>query len=253
MLLRRVTEHVLTQNWTAVCLDFLIVVAGVFIGIQVANWNDMRQDRALERVYLERLHDEALVGLDGFLATTDIAYTRRKEAMHSAYRAIFDDDQERNALDLGECNAIANTHSIIAFPHQFPSLEELNSSGRFSIIQDQDLRDHLTEYTLMQENSQSLVDYFMAEPLVIPLLFPEYFQVRLRNVEGAWAGNQSVTCRLDLMRADQQFKNTLTEAVSRFNGYYSVVLRPEIDRVKTIRSILASRLQNEHGHHPQEG
>ncbi len=40
MLLRRITEHVKAQNWTAVTLDFVIVVVGVFIGIQVANWND---------------------------------------------------------------------------------------------------------------------------------------------------------------------------------------------------------------------
>ncbi len=40
MLFRRITEHVKAQNWTAVALDFVIVVVGVFIGIQVANWND---------------------------------------------------------------------------------------------------------------------------------------------------------------------------------------------------------------------
>jgi hypothetical protein len=42
MILRRITEHVKTQNWFAVGLDFVIVVVGVFIGIQVANWNAMR-------------------------------------------------------------------------------------------------------------------------------------------------------------------------------------------------------------------
>ncbi len=43
MLLRRVIEHVKTQNWTAVALDFVIVVVGVFMGIQVSNWNEARQ------------------------------------------------------------------------------------------------------------------------------------------------------------------------------------------------------------------
>ena len=42
MMLRRIFEHVKTQNWFAVGLDFLIVVTGVFIGIQVANWNAER-------------------------------------------------------------------------------------------------------------------------------------------------------------------------------------------------------------------
>ena len=39
MLLRRITKHVTDQNWFAVFIDFIIVVVGVFIGIQVANWN----------------------------------------------------------------------------------------------------------------------------------------------------------------------------------------------------------------------
>ena len=46
MLLRRITQHVKDQNWFAVALDFIIVVAGVVIGIQVANWNDNRAARA---------------------------------------------------------------------------------------------------------------------------------------------------------------------------------------------------------------
>jgi hypothetical protein len=44
MLLRRITQYVKTQNWFAIFIDFLIVVVGVFIGIQVANWNDTRKE-----------------------------------------------------------------------------------------------------------------------------------------------------------------------------------------------------------------
>lgn len=38
MRLRHITKHVQDQNWFAVTLDLLIVVPGVFIGIQVSNW-----------------------------------------------------------------------------------------------------------------------------------------------------------------------------------------------------------------------
>ena len=46
MILRRITKHVKDQNWFAVGIDFCIVVIGVFIGIQVANWNEAQADRA---------------------------------------------------------------------------------------------------------------------------------------------------------------------------------------------------------------
>jgi hypothetical protein len=42
VILRRVIEHVRDQNWTAIGIDFVIVVVGVFVGLQVNNWNAER-------------------------------------------------------------------------------------------------------------------------------------------------------------------------------------------------------------------
>lgn len=61
MLLRRLTLHVREQNWTAIGIDFVIVVVGVFIGIQVANWNDDRATARKAGVFTERLRAD-LVG-----------------------------------------------------------------------------------------------------------------------------------------------------------------------------------------------
>ena len=64
MLLRRFTQHVKDQNWFAVTLDFLIVVAGIFIGLQVSAWNDSRADRVMEREYLERLQRDMEISVE---------------------------------------------------------------------------------------------------------------------------------------------------------------------------------------------
>ncbi|MCC6788995.1 MAG: hypothetical protein IT547_14270, partial [Hyphomonadaceae bacterium] len=45
MILRRVMEHLRKQEWTAIGIDFVIVVLGVFVGIQVSNWNEGRLER----------------------------------------------------------------------------------------------------------------------------------------------------------------------------------------------------------------
>jgi hypothetical protein len=55
MILRSVMRHVREQNWTAVGIDFCIVVIGVFVGIQVANWNEALADARLGRAYAVRL------------------------------------------------------------------------------------------------------------------------------------------------------------------------------------------------------
>jgi len=55
MILRRVIEHFRKQEWTAIFLDFVIVVVGVFIGIQVSNWNDARAEELRRRQIIAAL------------------------------------------------------------------------------------------------------------------------------------------------------------------------------------------------------
>jgi len=55
MILRRITEHVKNQNWFAVGVDFVIVVIGVFVGLQVQEWSIERADRKAEYSVIERL------------------------------------------------------------------------------------------------------------------------------------------------------------------------------------------------------
>lgn len=55
MLLRRISSHVNEQNWFAVGIDFVIVVVGVFIGIQVSNWNESQRAKIDEHGTLLQL------------------------------------------------------------------------------------------------------------------------------------------------------------------------------------------------------
>jgi hypothetical protein len=58
MILRRVIAHFRKQEWTAVAIDFVIVVVGVFIGIEVSNWNAARADRLTEREIVDAIADD---------------------------------------------------------------------------------------------------------------------------------------------------------------------------------------------------
>jgi hypothetical protein len=48
MILRRVIAHVKAQNWLAIAIDFVIVVFGVFVGLQAQEWSKARDDRRRE-------------------------------------------------------------------------------------------------------------------------------------------------------------------------------------------------------------
>lgn len=55
MFMRRITLRLRQQDWLAVAIEFALVVAGVFLGIQVANWNEARRESALEETYFARI------------------------------------------------------------------------------------------------------------------------------------------------------------------------------------------------------
>ena len=58
MFLRRMIENLKTQNWTAVGIDLLIVVIGVFIGTQVSNWNQARIEKRDTQRMIDQLGPE---------------------------------------------------------------------------------------------------------------------------------------------------------------------------------------------------
>lgn len=51
MAIRRFREHITAHNWFAVGIDVLIVIVGVFLGLQANNWNQARVERSAARAY----------------------------------------------------------------------------------------------------------------------------------------------------------------------------------------------------------
>lgn len=64
MILRRVIQHFRKQEWTAIGIDLVIVVLGVVIGIQVANWNEARIERKLVLDHLSEIAQDLQRHLD---------------------------------------------------------------------------------------------------------------------------------------------------------------------------------------------
>jgi len=53
--LNRLATALRQQNWPTVTLEFLLVVLGVLLALQLDNWNEQRKDRALFQDYLVQL------------------------------------------------------------------------------------------------------------------------------------------------------------------------------------------------------
>ena len=63
MILTRLSRAIREQNWFAVALEFVIVIAGIVIGFQITAWNESRMERAMEALALARIQDDVVQNL----------------------------------------------------------------------------------------------------------------------------------------------------------------------------------------------
>ena len=113
MLLRRITKHVNDQNWFAVGIDLAIVVIGVFIGIQVANWNDAQSDRRRERLVLQNIANDIRSDLANYESAMEGAYGKITVINYALKSASVESDRN---LDLfGEIDGVNYEDVVEAF------------------------------------------------------------------------------------------------------------------------------------------
>ena len=143
MLLRRLTKHVKDQNWFAVALDFLIVVLGVFIGLQVNNWNAASQDRAREAIVLEQLASEFTMAVEAG-KRAQVSADASLAATRDVLQAIRDGEEP------GDSDAFLKTLEVAggfeSGPPEPVTLDELMSGGGLAELSSPNLRTALILY-----------------------------------------------------------------------------------------------------------
>ena len=153
MILRRVTEHMKRQAWTAIAIEFVIVVIGIFVGLQVNNWNEARRDRARELTYLQGIAadlDESIVSIQ-----ISIGYSNARIALDELLiKAVTDPAVVR--ADPGRFMFAVTRGGYIHWPSiRGDTFETIKSTGGLEIIRDRRLVLALMKlYATVQGQSQ---------------------------------------------------------------------------------------------------
>jgi len=84
---RRIREHVAGHNWFAVVVDLIIVIIGVFIGMQVSNWNAARLERGEANAYRAQIIED-LTANEEELAERSRYYRRVRAHALAALEAL---------------------------------------------------------------------------------------------------------------------------------------------------------------------
>lgn len=150
MILRRVIEHFRRQEWTAIAIDFVIVVTGVFIGIQVANWNAAIADQKRAQAYLERIGED----LDADIRTLEnrVLFWDQVSRFGIAGLAYAESDRAPAAADWPLLLAYFQASQVGEFYVTNATYEEIKSAGELSLISDPELRGRLAFYYLNSGN-----------------------------------------------------------------------------------------------------
>ncbi|MBL0164134.1 MAG: hypothetical protein IPP82_11005 [Xanthomonadales bacterium] len=141
MILRRLSQSLKAQNWTAIVIEFVLLVAGVFLGIQVANWNEERVTNMQSELFTERLREDLRVE------------TWSRSALTAYYESV--QLNARKTLSALEGKAELSNEGLIIAAYratQFGELiryretyDELTSTGSMGLIRDRLLRKLATE------------------------------------------------------------------------------------------------------------
>jgi hypothetical protein len=144
MILGRVIEHVKQQHWTAIIIELVIVVLGVFIGIQVSNWNAARADQERAQGYLERVRDDLDADIAGY--GDRLALWGNVYAFGSKGLAYADTGDAAGATQWDLLLAYFQASQVGAFNLTEATYDELRSAGELRLLGDPHLRDQLASY-----------------------------------------------------------------------------------------------------------
>jgi hypothetical protein len=241
MILRRVMVHFQRQEWVAIAIDFLIVVLGVFIGLQVQEFAVERDRQKSERGYLTRLHGE----IEQLLETRS-RYDRSRTTFSADLLGavqVLDDTKGTALLSPGQCDAVAGSAHTTVPPADLPTVAELLSAGRLDQLSSAKVRTAIVTY--MQEAARArdliavITDSGRDLGKAYPHLITHHVGPSRIRIEEIWLNPE---CRTEAMRTDLVFRNELSENAYMYNVYTTRAVLPVSRQLAALHAVLDAEM-----------
>lgn len=244
MILRKLSQSFKEQNWLAIWVEFVLLVIGVFLGIQVANWNETQQDYRREAEYIERLNRDFKV-IDARLNENSVLWGDISTATLNVLgdlRSHQNGNWKRPKSEmLRDLNIISN--SRIPAPRA-ATYVELLSAGQLGLVRDSKLRDALLEYDMQVGYVETAYSVLMrrVEPHVATLLSHLEFDGQKNNANiQISVRNEPIWADVDLegMAVDPKMKLALNMFASASRNQLTLVKQQQ-DKASVVLALLKS-------------
>lgn len=157
MLLKRLTQGIRSRDWFTVLVELMVLIVGVFLGLQVDDWNQRRIDRIEEQYYLDRLGRDLQRSLSEQEKLLEAAWTNFEDAL--AIQKVLE------ARELGGMTASefeSRIGSIRGIPRSMlvtATTEELIAGGKASLLRSNELREELADFVEWYSDQERSDDY----------------------------------------------------------------------------------------------
>ncbi|GJM09817.1 MAG: hypothetical protein DHS20C11_20930 [Lysobacteraceae bacterium] len=203
MLLRSISKHLQAQNWFAVCLDFLIVIIGVYIGIQAANWNEESRQAQKAKSLVQRM----TIDLENDQQVMQSLIDYKAVVRNYGKTAIAGFAADNDAVSDEQFVISAYQASQVVLPWSYSSAySELINSGTLDLVENSDLKTMILGYysnAWAKNTNTTMVAPYREN---IRRAIPDVIQDRVRNecgdilmpVAASIGATLPTTCDLDL-------------------------------------------------------
>jgi len=188
-------------------LELAVVVVGIFLGLQVDDWNERRKDLQLETRYLDKLRTDLSTMRDGLHENID----NRKEAIQrisgalTALEECSASDQARFDLDF----ALERYQITGQFQYLNATYDEMVASGALARIDDHELKQEITyTFSQLEDRNNDQRNMRISMPVVDSIVWKTVSYSVDRGT-----GRPSVSYDFDKLCGNVELRNAVVEMI----------------------------------------
>lgn len=215
MILSRVIEHIKHEHWTGALIELVIVIVGIFVGLQANNWNTMRHQRQAESELVGELRVNLALEID--IKTHSVKYTEHLIHNLEDAIAVVQGMKHSQSLSPEECKTIWQSGIVMNSSFDNATLFALLTPSQLKIIRDSKLRTALLTYGGLHQRTVQFIDHVKSTFITVADKYPNLLPRRLDLHKHDLS---SVACNLKKIRASQALQNNLLSNLGRTHGIF---------------------------------
>ena len=248
MILQNLSNALRQQNWFAVVLELVIVIAGIVMGFQISAWAADRQLRVEERAFVDRLQAdlEALRPERANIARM----TARNRTLNAGVLEKLSPDSSATGFDPDECAFMIVSNLINYDPTDLPTLEELSSSGDRQFIRDPELNAAISTFVQGRQARSDIARELSSKTVDLSLRHSDLIRQRIsipqnglspENLRAARLSEiRQTECDLAAMRTDGEFLNNVANNTVMLALYVEAVTERTDHSLTALTNALAA-------------